>query len=254
MSMPKLTTEKTRIIHVEETHSTNSLLREWLEQETLPTGSVIVADFQTAGRGQVGNVWESEKGKNLTFSLVLYPQALPVKQQFLISQIAALSVKETLDAYTEGISIKWPNDIYWQDKKICGMLIENDLTGHNLLRSIIGIGINVNQTTFRGDAPNPVSLWQILKQEVDREVVLCQFLSRFEAYNQALSTGEKALIHALYMKALYRREGFHPYTDAQGAFSAQIYGIEPTGHLLLQDTAGTIRRYAFKEVSYCLSK
>ena len=172
----------------------------------------------------------------------------------MISQIAALSVKETLDAYTEGISIKWPNDIYWQDKKICGMLIENDLAGHNLLRSIIGIGINVNQTTFRGDAPNPVSLWQILKQEVDREVVLRQFLSRFEAYNQALSTGEKALIHDRYMKALYRREGFHPYTDAQGAFSARIYGIEPTGHLLLQDTAGTIRRYAFKEVSYCLSK
>ena len=242
-----------KIIRLKEVDSTNHFLKELSSyDETALT--IAVADFQTAGRGQLGNVWESEKGKNLTFSLVLYPQALPVKQQFLISQIAALSVKETLDAYTEGISIKWPNDIYWQDKKICGMLIENDLTGHNLLRSIIGIGINVNQTTFRGDAPNPVSLWQILKQEVDREVVLCQFLSRFEAYNQALSTGEKALIHDRYMKALYRREGFHPYTDAQGAFSAQIYGIEPTGHLLLQDTAGTIRRYAFKEVSYCLSK
>lgn len=246
--------EKPRIIRVEETHSTNSLLREWLERESLPNCSVIVADFQTAGRGQVGNVWESEKGKNLTFSLVLYPQTMPVKQQFLISQMAALSVKETLDAYTEGISIKWPNDIYWRDKKICGMLIENDLAGHNLLRSIIGIGINLNQTVFRGDAPNPVSLWQILRQEVDREVVLRQFLSRFEAYNQALLAEEKALIHAHYMEALYRQEGYHPYTDAQGAFSAQIYGIEPTGHLLLQDTEGTIRRYAFKEVSYCLPK
>ncbi|MGM9796657.1 MAG: biotin--[acetyl-CoA-carboxylase] ligase [Parabacteroides sp.] len=250
--MPNSTMEKPRIIRVEETHSTNSLLRDWLERESLPNCSVIVADFQTAGRGQVGNVWESEKGKNLTFSLVLYPQTLPVKQQFLISQIAALSVKETLDAYTEGISIKWPNDIYWQDKKICGMLIENDLAGHNLLRSIIGIGINLNQTVFRGDAPNPVSLWQILRQEVDPEVVLRQFLSRFEAYNQILLAGEKALIHVRYMEALYRREGYHSYTDAQGGFSAQIYGIEPIGHLLLQDTEGTIRRYAFKEVSYCL--
>ena len=254
MSMLNSTMEKTRIIYVEETHSTNSLLREWLEQEPLPTGSVIVADFQTAGRGQVGNVWESERGKNLTFSLVLYPQALPVNQQFLISQIAALSVKETLDAYTEGISIKWPNDIYWQDKKICGMLIENDLSGHNLLRSIIGIGINLNQTIFRGDAPNPVSLWQIVKQEVDREVVLRQFLSRFEAYNQALLSGEKALIHTRYMEALYWREGYHPYADAKGAFSARIYGIEPTGHLLLQSTDGVIRRYAFKEVSYLIQK
>lgn len=252
MSMLNSTMEKTRIIHVAETHSTNSLLREWLEREPLPTGSVIVADFQTAGRGQVGNVWESERGKNLTFSLVLYPQALPINQQFLISQIAALSVKETLDAYTEGISIKWPNDIYWQDKKICGMLIENDLSGHSLLRSIIGIGINLNQTIFRGDAPNPVSLWQIVKQEVDREVVLRQFLSRFEAYNQALLTGEKALIHARYMEALYRREGYHPYADAKGNFSARIYGIEPTGHLLLQSTDGAIRRYAFKEVSYLI--
>ena len=225
MSMLNSTMEKTRIIYVEETHSTNSLLREWLEQEPLPTGSVIVADFQTAGRGQVGNVWESERGKNLTFSLVLYPQALPVNQQFLISQIAALSVKETLDAYTEGISIKWPNDIYWQNKKICGMLIENDLSGHNLLRSIIGIGINLNQTIFRGDAPNPVSLWQIVKQEVDREVVFRQFLSRFEAYNQALLSGEKALIHARYMEALYWREGYYPYADAKGNFSARIYGI-----------------------------
>ena len=254
MSMPNSTVEKPRIIRVEETHSTNSLLREWLEREPLPTGSVIVADFQTAGRGQVGNVWESERGKNLTFSLVLYPQALPVNQQFLISQIAALSVKETLDAYTEGISIKWPNDIYWQDKKICGMLIENDLSGHNLLRSIIGIGINLNQTIFRGDAPNPVSLWQIVKQEVDREVVLRQFLSRFEAYNQALLSGEKALIHARYMEALYWREGYHPYADAKGTFSARIYGIEPTGHLLLQSTDGVIRRYAFKEVSCLIQK
>lgn len=254
MQMLDSVVEKPRIIHVEETLSTNSLLREWLNKEALPTYSVIVADFQTAGRGQLGNVWESEKGKNLTFSLVLYPEALPAKQQFVISQIAALSVKETLDAYTEGISIKWPNDVYWQDKKICGMLIENDLSGHDLFRSIIGIGINLNQMVFRGDAPNPVSLWQIIKQKVDKEVVLRQFLSHIEAYNQALLAGEMALIHARYMKALYRRERYYPYLDAQGKFSAQIYGIEPTGHLLLQDTDGTIRRYAFKEVSYCLSK
>ena len=196
MQMLDSVVEKPRIIHVEETLSTNSLLREWLNKEALPTYSVIVADFQTAGRGQLDNVWESEKGKNLTFSLVLYPEALPAKQQFVISQIAALSVKETLDAYTEGISIKWPNDVYWQDKKICGMLIENDLSGHDLFRSIIGIGINLNQMVFRGDAPNPVSLWQIIKQKVDKEVVLRQFLSHIEAYNHALLAGEMALIHA----------------------------------------------------------
>lgn len=252
MSMPNSIKEKLRIIRVEETHSTNSLLREWLERESLPDCSVIVADFQTAGRGQVGNVWESEKGKNLTFSLVLYPQKLPVKQQFLISQIAALSVKETLDAYTEGISIKWPNDIYWQDKKICGMLIENDLAGHELLRSIIGIGLNLNQMTFRGDAPNPVSLGQILRQEIDREEVLQRFITCFIANYQLLIAGEQELIRAHYFAALYRRVGFHPYVDAGEAFEACIHDIEPTGHLLLRLPDDSLRRYAFKEVAYIL--
>lgn len=250
--MPNSTEQPPQIIHVEETHSTNSLLRAWVEKAALPNRSVIVADFQTAGRGQVGNVWESERGKNLTFSLLLYPQALPIKQQFFISQISALSVKETLDSYTDGITIKWPNDIYWNDKKICGMLIENDLSGHNLLRSIIGIGLNLNQSAFMGDAPNPVSLSQILRHEVDREEILCQFLRRFEAYDQRLLQGEKGLIHDRYIKALYRREGYYTYQDAQGRFSARIHGIESTGHLLLQSTDGAIRRYAFKEVSYCM--
>ena len=163
--------ESPRILRVAETTSTNSLLRELVIKESLPEGSVVVADFQTAGRGQIGNVWESEAGKNLMFSTVLYPTCIPANRQFLISQIAALSVKETLDSYTDHVTVKWPNDIYWKDKKICGMLIENDLSGHNLYCSIIGIGINLNQAVFRGDAPNPVSLFQIIGKEVDREEV-----------------------------------------------------------------------------------
>ena len=174
--------ESPRILRVAETASTNSLLRELSVKESLPEGSAVIADFQTAGRGQVGNVWESEAGKNLLFSMVLYPTCIPANRQFLISQIAALSVKETLDLYTEQIAVKWPNDVYWKDQKICGMLIENDLSGHNLYRSIIGIGINLNQAVFRGDAPNPVSLFQITGKEVSREEVLERFLSIFYRY------------------------------------------------------------------------
>ena len=111
-----------RIVHVAETASTNSLIRDLMAMEKLAEGSVAMADFQTAGRGQVGNKWESERGRNLTFSVIVYPEHLPANRQFLISQISALSVKETLDYYVDEVTVKWPNDIYWRDKKICGML------------------------------------------------------------------------------------------------------------------------------------
>lgn len=222
-----------------------------MAKEPLPEGSAVVADFQTGGRGQIGNVWESEAGKNLLFSVVLYPTCIPANRQFLISQIAALSVKEALDPYTEGITVKWPNDIYWNDKKICGMLIENDLSGHNLYCSIIGIGINLNQAVFRGDAPNPVSLIQITGKAVSREEVLDRFLSIFYGYYLSLLREEQADIRSRYQSTLYRKEGYHTYRDENGAFEARIHAIESTGHLLLALRDGSIRRYAFKEVSYC---
>ena len=206
-----------RIIHVAETVSTNSLIRDLMAMEKLAEGSVAVADFQTAGRGQVGNKWESERGRNLTFSVIVYPEHLPANRQFLISQISALSVKETLDYYVDEVTVKWPNDIYWCDKKICGMLIENELAGNRMFDSIVGIGINLNQWEFRGDAPNPVSLCQIIGREVSRE-----------------------------------EEGFYPYEDACGRFEAEIADVELTGHLLLRTREGETRRYAFKEVSCVL--
>lgn len=242
--------ESPRILRIKETTSSNSLLRELIVQESLPEGSAVVVECQTAGRGQIGNVWESEPGKNLTFSIVLYPSCIQANQQFLISQIAALSVKETLDYYTDGITVKWPNDIYWKDKKICGMLIENDLSGHAIYSSIIGIGINVNQTVFRGDAPNPVSLIQVIGKEVSLDEVLDRFLHLFYGYYLALLREKEGEIRSHYLSALYRKDGYHMFRDESGLFEACIYDIEPTGHLLLRLSEGIIRRYAFKEVSY----
>lgn len=248
--MPTNNTESPQIIHLREVVSTNTSLRERVGQRELPEGSVVWADVQTAGRGQMGNSWESEWGKNLTFSTVLYPHILPANKQFLISQITALSVQETLLQHTDEITVKWPNDIYWQDKKICGMLIENDIAGRDIYCSIIGIGINLNQEVFIGNAPNPVSLKQITGQDYDREEILDQFLSRFYHYYLLLLQEEEAEIRRLYAHALYRREGFHPYEDATGRFEAMIASIEPTGHLILQLHDGTTRQYAFKEVSF----
>ena len=111
--------ETPKIIRLVETDSTNNYLREQSAKARLPEGSLVIADFQTAGKGQVGNSWESEAGKNLMFSILLYPDFLPANRQFLISQIASLSVKETLEKYTDSVTVKWPNDIYWKDRKIC---------------------------------------------------------------------------------------------------------------------------------------
>ena len=145
--------------------------------------------------------------------------------------------------------MKWPNDIYWRDKKICGMLIENDLTGHSLYCSVIGIGININQREFLSDALNPISLVQITGREYDREEILNSFLKRlYDRYLGLLQEKEEE-IRSAYMAALYRGNGFHPYQDEQGVFQACIQGIEPTGHLILKTDNGEVRRYAFKEVS-----
>lgn len=241
--------EAPQIIRVGETHSTNNYLRELLAKGALPEGSVVIADYQTAGKGQVGNSWESEAGKNLMFSLLLYPGFIPANRQFLISQIASLSVKETLDAYVGGVTVKWPNDIYWEDRKICGMLIENDLSGQHLYSSIIGIGININQEKFRSNAPNPVSLIRITGKSYDRDEVLIRFLRIFFRYYCLLAEEKEEEIRAAYMAALYRADGYHPYADEHGRFQARIHAIEPTGHLILQLPDGECRRYAFKEVA-----
>lgn len=238
-----------RMIRLEETTSTNNYLRGLVGKEPLPEGSVVVTNFQTAGRGQVGNTWESEGGKNLMFSIILYPDFLPANRQFLISQITALSVKETLDEYVDDVTVKWPNDIYWRDRKICGMLIENDLSGRELYCSVLGIGININQREFLSDAPNPVSLTQITGLEYDREEILNKFRKRlYERYVDLIREKEDDIRND-YRIALYRGSGFHPYRDENGFFEACIKGVELTGHLILELRDGELRRYAFKEVT-----
>lgn len=240
------------ILHIAQTSSTNTFLREYMRRHSLEEGSVIITDFQTAGRGQTGHSWESEEGSNLTFSVLLYPGHIPANQQFVISQLAAVSVRDTLLRHTPDITVKWPNDIYWKEKKICGMLIENDLCGKEIYCSILGIGININQEQFRSDAPNPVSLRQITGQTYDLRVELDAFLDILYRYYQQLLQGDTGEIRRRYRQALFRGEGFHTYADSEGTFEARIERIEPTGHLVLRRRNGACQRYAFKEVKNIL--
>ena len=231
------------LIHINETNSTNNYLQSLCSKQKMEELTVVVDDFQTSGRGQRGNSWESDPGKNLLFSTVIFPDFLEARRQFLISQIISLAIKEELDTYTTDISIKWPNDIYWKEKKICGMLIENDLMGRNISQSIAGIGININQEMFHCSAPNPVSLVQITGKEHDLFEIL---------KNIMLKKGDTTSIACQYEKSLFRREGIHRYKDANGEFLARIVCVEPEGRLILEDEMLMKRDYMFKEVEYLL--
>ncbi|MDR2496164.1 MAG: biotin--[acetyl-CoA-carboxylase] ligase [Tannerellaceae bacterium] len=239
------------IIRLRETASTNLHMLELLEKDSLPEGSVVTAEYQTAGRGQAGgSAWESAPAQNLTFSLLLRPEQIRAREQFILAQISALAVKETLDLFAGGFTVKWPNDVYWNNKKICGILIENTLMGEYISSSVVGIGLNVNQTAFPEMEAAPVSLRMITGEMYEREALLQRLLRRlFDRYRRICSADALAEARTEYRQALYRRDGFHPYRDRTGLFEACIADVEPSGHLLLMLRSGETRRYALKEVS-----
>jgi BirA family biotin operon repressor/biotin-[acetyl-CoA-carboxylase] ligase len=179
---------------------------------------------------------------------------MPANKPFVISEIASLSVKYTLDKYFSGISVKWPNDIYHNDRKIAGILIENTIRRETISQSIIGIGINVNQTEFIGNAPNPISMAQIAGRSFDLMAVLEDLRLIFDKQSERVNALHFGSIHKDYLNSVYRREGYHKYCDVNGVFEAAIHDIEPAGFLVLRRTDNTFSRYAFKEVSFNLNK
>ena len=218
-------------------------------------GLMVAARAQTAGRGQRGNSWEAEPGMNITASIALVPRTIAARDQFYITEIVALAIVGLLDPLLpEGTeaAIKWPNDIYVGDRKICGVLIENTLTGNRIGCSIAGIGININQRRFLSDAPNPVSLVALTGREYSVDELTRRLgegiLDLFSRYDNPDSY---ARLHALYLGRLWRREGLHPYRDAATGlrFDARLTAVDPDGMLTLTDTLGRLRRYAFKEVA-----
>ena len=240
------------LIHLEETDSTINYLQALCKRQEVEEFTTVVADYQSAGRGQKGNSWEAEADKNLLFSFVLYPTFLEANRQFLLSQVISLAIKEELESYADGFSIKWPNDIYWREKKICGMLIENDLTGRFISQSIAGVGININQERFLSPAPNPVSLRMITRREHGIQAIAESVMKRIVDYYAALRSGKESFIAERYREALFRNKGLHPYRDGNGRFLARLARIEPGGRLILEDEKRKERGYMFKEVEYIL--
>ena len=259
-----------QIFHIAQTDSTNEeAKRRWtLSLRHEPNGGrrrilCVRADYQTAGRGQKGARWEAEWGKNLLFSVLVEPRNIPVERAFVLSQAMALAVRDAVTACIEGqacemglpqgiarrASIKWPNDVYYGERKMSGTIIETTVQGREVSRCVIGVGVNVNQRVFRSDAPNPVSLCSVLGCDVEIEGLLREVLSGFQN-NLMLAEQGGGEIGERYVEHLMRREGLHCYRDAQGVFEAEFVGVEHDGHLLLRDTAGRLRRYYFKEVRH----
>ena len=255
---------------IDETHSTSSLLRETYD-DSLPHLFTIRTDFQTAGRGQAGNSWESEKGKNLLFSTLLRYPDVSAADQWRLSMLVAVAVKEAivsilspLASRLSPLTIKWPNDIYYNDQKLVGILIENTLSGRQIAYTIAGIGINVNQTVWLSNAPNPVSMKQITGEEYSVEDLLNAFLEAIQRWETA-STEQ---LREEYIKHLYRRTGWHPYLErevsvvptniqlatqpADGVFLAQWVDITPQGEWVLRLKSGEEKRYHFKQIRFVL--
>lgn len=239
-------------LYIDRTASTNNDLSDLCLRRAVPDLTCIYTAFQSAGRGQRGNSWESEDGKNLLFSFVVFPSFLEARHQFLLSKITALALQEVLSQYASDITIKWPNDIYWRNKKLCGTLIENDWMGAHVSRSISGTGVNLNQEVFKSTAPNPVSLYQITGNTYEPKAILDRLMERIGHYYGQLKAGNHELISARYFEKLYRKEGMHAYRDAQGTFLARIADITPMGKLVLEDEDGRTREYMFKEVEHIL--
>ena len=231
--------------------STNTKAKE-LAEEGHPSGTFVVADQQTAGKGRRGRSWDSLPGTGIYMTLMLKPDINP-NHASMLTLVTAMAVANAMHRVTGAEAlIKWPNDIYWKEKKICGMLIENDLMGRNISQSIVGIGININQEAFHGAAPNPVSIYQITGKQYDIFEILKNIMLRIQSYYCQLKKDDTTSIVTRYTESLFRKDGMHRYKDADGEFLAQIVCVEPEGKLILEDEIQTKRGYMFKEVEYLL--
>lgn len=241
------------IVRIDSTRSTNSAMQE--NAQAYGHGDVLVCREQTAGRGQRGNSWEAEPGKNLTFSLMLCPRAIPPSRAFVVSMAVSVGIVRALRHLTGlPVLLKWPNDIYVGDSKLAGILIENSFSGTEIASSVVGVGLNVNQNIFTSDAPNPVSLCQLCGRDFDLfpllEEITAAAVEETDRYDKADSDYSPLL--ADYTSLLWRGRGEWPWLDvATGQqFRAAIESVALNGHITMATCPP--RTYAFKEMAAVL--
>lgn len=237
-----------KILYYEKVSSTNVMAEEMLSAKKVNEGTVIYAGEQTNGKGQKGNTWVSEAGRNLTLSIILNPAFLPAEHQFAISQLMSLSIAGLLDNYSGSISIKWPNDIYYKDDKIAGILIENSVEGHTLQYSVAGAGININQASFPRELPDAVSLRMIKGKDYEIRSLLVELCGICDRWYNILREGDLAYINDQYHKRLYRYNTLSEFITASGNIKGRIMGVDSHGMLIIKTTSGNRLKFSFKEV------
>jgi len=242
-----------KIIYLNTIDSTNNYAKNLIKlNNNIENNTVILADYQTKGRGQKGNIWISQKKKNLTFSIIIFPK-LKAEDQFLLNILISLGIIDCLSNYVNNIKIKWPNDIYYYDKKMGGILIENVIKNGIIVSSIIGIGININQTLFNPQL-NATSLKLITNISYNRFKILKNILDKIENRIKIIENSNKDLIINFkneYLKNLYLFNKWHNYFFPSGeSFIGKIIDIGNNGHLIIKKKDGKILEFNFKEVYF----
>lgn len=241
-----------QLIYLAECYSTNDVLADLAKQPNLTEGSVIITDSQTAGRGQRGNVWEANPSKNLTLSILYKPAFVQVQFPFGLNVAVSLGIFDVLNEYLpQKVKIKWPNDMIVSanggDKKICGILIENTIKNNQFENSIIGIGLNVNQTNFA--ETKATSLFQQMGNEVDKNEVLNKLCACIEARYLALKSGEN--LKEEYIENLYRFNEKALYKIEDEHFEGIIKDVDEYGRLIVLHTStNELNAYSFKEIGF----
>ncbi|WP_396637156.1 biotin--[acetyl-CoA-carboxylase] ligase [Maribacter sp. R77961] len=239
-----------QIIKLSATESTNTYLKELASVKNLADLTVVVTENQTKGRGQMNGLWESEQGKNLTFSVLKKINNLAIQDQFLISICVSLAVYKTLIALKiPDVKVKWPNDILSGNFKICGILIENSISGFRITSSVIGIGLNVNQITFENQ-PKAASLYSLLGKEIDLENLLKTILTNLEVYLSNISSNNWNSLLYEYHPILFKKDMLSQFVlENDTVFSGTILGVTKEGKLRIRLEGDRVREFALKEIS-----
>ena len=237
-------------IVLDEIDSTNNYANHLIEAGTAENGTVVLASYQKKGRGQRNNYWESACGENLLASFILFPALLEASDQFYLSKVASLALVRWLSTKTTGVSIKWPNDIYVGQKKIAGILIETSVKGNTLYSAVVGIGLNLNQTQFSSNIPNPVSLKTVTHMEYNALQVARELLAVFMNLYHELESGSFLKTDNAYFNHLFRRNEWAWYREKGELIEGRISGIGPYGQLLLEVRSGAVHSYLFKEIEF----
>jgi BirA family transcriptional regulator, biotin operon repressor / biotin---[acetyl-CoA-carboxylase] ligase len=238
------------LIFIDNLTSTNNYALALIRKNPPAEGTIVYTNYQKGGRGQKGNHWESERGKNLLISIILYPSAVSPPDQFIISKAISLGICDFLIEYARNVYIKWPNDIYVENDKIAGILIESSVIAGKIENTIAGIGININQINFSNYSPNPVSLSLLTGRTYDPFDCLKKVSYFLDKRYKQLVDRKYTEIDSDYLLKLYRYREWHKFKDINKTYTGRIISLTQSGLLQIEEQNGLINEYSFKEVDF----